>query len=67
MESVRGFHDGHIMHSSTALRILYLPAGLKRKLRVSGLNCICLFGEKPLALPSQRHRERSSLLLSDSK
>ena len=33
VESVRGFHGAPIMHSPAAFRILYLPAGLKRKLR----------------------------------
>jgi hypothetical protein len=33
VESVGGFHDAPIMPSLTAFRILYLSAGLKRKLR----------------------------------
>lgn len=32
LESIGRSHDATIMHSPSAFRILYLPAGLKRKL-----------------------------------
>jgi hypothetical protein len=58
VESVRGFHDGHIMHLPTAFRILYLPAWLKRKLSTNRLilKGVCLWAKeepmKPIRIPT---------------
>ena len=45
LENVGRSHDGTIMHPPTAFRLTYLPAGLKRKLRVGSIN-VCTRGPK---------------------